>query len=142
VNIRLAATDSEILACFPVMKELRPDLVELEFVAKIRALQQRGFMLAYLEVSGSPVAVTGFRVGESLAWKQYLYVEDLVTLESDRSKGYGKVLLDWLADYAKQNGCIQFHLDSGVQRIEAHRFYEREGMQKTSLHFAKHISFV
>lgn len=32
------------------------------------------------------------------------------------------------------------HLDSGIQRKEAHRFYEREGMTMASFHFIEKIS--
>lgn len=137
MNIQIANTDREISACYPVMKELRPDIAEKSFVQKVRELQKYGYQLAYLEASGKPVAVAGFRVSESLAWKRYLYVDDLVTLSSERSKGYGSLLVKWLADLASTEGCEQFHLDSGVQRKDAHRFYEREGFQLASYHFAK-----
>lgn len=40
---------------------------------------------------------------------------------------------------AARAGCGQMHLDSGVQRKDAHRFYEREGMTVTSLHFVRHL---
>ena len=32
-------------------------------------------------------------------------------------------------------GCAQLHLDSGVQREKAHRFYFREGMGVNAYHF-------
>jgi hypothetical protein len=32
------------------------------------------------------------------------------------------------------------HLDSGVQRKDAHRFYEREGMKLASFHFSQVIA--
>jgi len=140
MDIQLAKQDSEIAACFPVMKELRQDLVLEEFVPKIRALESSGYMLAYLAIAGSPVSVSGFRLGESLAWKRYLYVDDLVTLARERSNGYGSAMLQWLTAFARDQGCATFHLDSGVQRLDAHRFYEREGMQKASFHFAKYIN--
>jgi GNAT superfamily N-acetyltransferase len=122
------------------MKELRPDIAEEKFVQKVRELHKFGYQLVYLEVSGKPVAVAGFRISESLAWKRYLYVDDLVTLSNERSKGYGSILLKWLTDLAAREGCEQFHLDSGVQRKDAHRFYEREGLQLPSYHFAKYIT--
>jgi hypothetical protein len=37
-------------------------------------------------------------------------------------------------------GCEQMHLDSGIQRTEAHRFYQREGMTMASLHFVEKIA--
>jgi len=139
MNIRIANTDEEIQSCYSVMKELRENLIEKDFVEKIRSLQKNGYFLVFAEDSGKPVALAGFRIGESLAWKRYLYVDDLVTLPEYRSKGFGSALLKWLTDFASNEGCVTFHLDSGVQRKDAHRFYEREGLQISSYHFAKLI---
>lgn len=70
-----------------------------------------------------------------MAWGRFLYVDDLVTLAEHRSKGYGATLLSWLRQQAAKEGCAQMHLDSGTQRQQAHRFYEREGMAMASFHF-------
>ena len=69
-----------------------------------------------------------------------MYVDDLVTLSEQRSKGYGAKLLFWLKEYAAREGCVQMHLDSGIQRKEAHQFYEREGMSMASFHFVENIT--
>ncbi|WP_082459318.1 GNAT family N-acetyltransferase [Bacillus sp. FJAT-25509] len=61
-------------------------------------------------------AVAGYRITESLAWGKYFYVDDLITSENHRKKGYAQLLWNWLIKEAKQNNCEQFHLDSGVQR--------------------------
>jgi GNAT superfamily N-acetyltransferase len=57
-----------------------------------------------------------------------------------RSRGLGKGLLDWLRNEARSLGCAQLHLDSGLQRLDAHRFYERESLKKTAFHFAVKVS--
>jgi hypothetical protein len=41
---------------------------------------------------------------------------------------------------AVKEGCTQLHLDSGMQRKDAHRFYEREGMVAEGLHFVEIIA--
>ena len=69
-----------------------------------------------------------------------LYVDDLVTLESERSRGVGAMLLAELLDRAKQTGCEILDLDSGVDRGEAHRFYMREGLTISSFHFVRQVS--
>lgn len=140
MDIRIANTDTEINTCYTVMHELRPHLDETEFVSRVRTQQQAGYQLAYLQEAGSPVAVAGFRLGESLAWGKYLYVDDLATASNQRSRGFGAALLLWLTDFARAEGCDQLHLDSGVHRKDAHRFYEREGMQLASYHYAMAIS--
>lgn len=139
VEIHTAKSDTEIAACYPVMAELRPHLAEETFVERVRSQERQGYRLAYLTDPSAPVAVAGFRIGESLAWGRYLYVDDLVTASNQRSRGYGTALLSWLTEFAAEAGCHQLHLDSGIQRKEAHRFYEREGMQTASYHFVKTV---
>lgn len=137
-EVHIADTDERIAACFPVMHELRPHLTDAaDLVARVRRMQRQGFELAYVEEDGKPVACMGFRDCEMLHRNQSYYVDDLVTLPDGRSKGYGAILLDWLEARAKREGKGNIHLDSGTQRIHAHRFYLRQRFVITSFHFVK-----
>lgn len=139
MDIFIAKTDKEIVACCNTMRELRPHILAEQFVQRVRRQECDGYRLAFLRQDGAVVAVAGFRVGENLAWGRFLYVDDLVTLASCRSHGYGAVMLKWLKEYAAKEGCSQMHLDSGMQRVDAHRFYKREGMTNASFHFVVNI---
>jgi GNAT superfamily N-acetyltransferase len=133
--VSLARNDREIQSCFDVMVALRPHLKREEFVSRVRRQQQEsGYALAYV-TAGEVKAVAGFRISECLAWGKFLYVDDLVTGTSDRSQGYGGILFDWLVAYARAAGCDEFHLDSGVQRFDAHRFYLKKRMAIQAHHF-------
>ncbi len=134
--IRLADNDQDISRCIPVIQQLRPHIPTADFLPRIRQQMQQGYRLAMLERDGHVVALAGFRLSENLAWGLFLYVDDLITDETQRSTGAGKALFDWLVDYAHQHGCQELHLDSGVQRFDAHRFYLREGMHIAGHHFA------
>lgn len=83
--------------------------------------------------------VAGYRLQELLAYGKVLYVDDLITDETARSRDFGKRMLDWLVEEARKNDCEKLHLDSGVQRYDAHRFYMREGMKISSYHFSKPV---
>ena len=135
MNIRIADTDEEIAACFAVMKQLRPKLVEENFVGDVRRLQREGYLLACV-IDGDVRAVAGYRYMEMFATGLTLYVDDLVTDSTQRSRGYGKALLDWLVAEAQRAGCKFLTLDSGLKRLDAHRFYRREGLQDMAIHFA------
>ena len=136
VTIKIAELDSEIAACFPVMRELRPHLREEEFVARVRRQNETGYLLSFLEDEGRVFTTAGYRYNENLAWGRHMYVDDLVTLAEGRSRGYGKKMLDWLIAESRARDCDEFHLDSGVQRFGAHRFYLTQRMDITSHHFA------
>jgi GNAT superfamily N-acetyltransferase len=139
--ISVAKTDAEIQRCFPVMLQLRPHLVEAKFLDRIRQQEAEfGYRLAYLEERGVVKAVAGFRVSRSLAWGKFLYVDDLVTLADDRGTGLGQQLMEWLLEQARASACDEFHLDSGVQRFQAHGFYLKNRLHITSHHFSRVFS--
>ncbi|KYG29045.1 GNAT family N-acetyltransferase [Priestia endophytica] len=134
--VKIMRSDSEILSTFSTFKQLRPHLTEDKFIRKIRRLQDNyGFNLVAVIENDEVNAAAGYRIAESLAWGNYFYVDDLITDEKSRRKGYAKVLWDWLISQAKENDCEQFHLDSGVHRHDAHRFYLKGGLDITCHHF-------
>ena len=136
-QIRVAQMDEELLRCFPVMVELRPHLKREEFVERVRRQEcEGGYRVAFVEDDGEVRCVAGYRLSEGLMWGKFLYVDDLVTAARDRSRGFGEQLMAWLMEQARQAGCDEFHLDSGVQRFGAHRFYLARRMDITAHHFA------
>ena len=134
-RIREAEKREEIARCFDVIRELRPHLEPASFVGQVLRQQAQGYRLAFLEEAGAVQACAGFRISENLAWGKFMYVDDLVTAASVRSRGFGGELFDWLVAQARATGCAQFQLDSGVQRFAAHRFYLAKRMEITSHHF-------
>ncbi len=136
LHIQVAVSDADVMACFPVMRELRPLLVEAEFLARVRRQEQERFQLAFARAADEIVAVAGYRFMEKLFSNHVLYVDDLVTRDTARSLGYGRDLFEWLTQRAREHGCSLLELDSGVQRFAAHRFYLRERMAIVSHHFA------
>jgi GNAT superfamily N-acetyltransferase len=121
------------------MVELRTHLVRDEFVERVARQRVTGYHLVYAEEAGQVRAVAGYRVLECLAWGRFLYVDDLVTRAADGRRGYGGRLLTWLTEEARRQGCAELHLDSGVQRFDAHRFYLKHGLDITCHHFGRRL---
>ena len=132
---RLATSDADSQACYPVMVQLRPHHREADFVETVHRMHATGFQLAMRTHDDRVMAVAGFRVIENLHTGRILYVDDLVTTEDVRSAGHGAALLRWLADYARDHRCLALELDSGTHRHGAHKFYLREGMHISNFHF-------
>lgn len=122
-----------------VHRQLRPHL-EPEYAAQMQRIFAGGAGMVVAVRDGAVAGLAVFRLRENTFDGQHLYVDDLVTDEAQRSSGIGKALLDWLTQEAQQQGCRRLKLDSGTQRMHAHRFYFREGMAIASFHFFKDIS--
>ena len=123
----------------PVLRELRPHLTPATFASVYREGYPQG--LRYLAVYDGDrcVGVAGWRVVATTAAIRKLYVDDLVTLASDRSRGVGALMLAELLERASALDCEILDLDSGVQRGAAHRFYMREGLTISSFHFHRAV---
>ena len=134
-SIKQVISDADIDKSFAVMSQLRPHILPEDFTDLVKLQMREGYRLACAMEADEVVAVAGYRIVQGLAWGKFLYVDDLVTDANKRSRGIGKTLVHWLIDEAKRNGCAEFHLDSGVQRKAAHKFYEREGMELLAYHY-------
>ena len=133
-------SDNDIRLTYPVMSQLRTHVPEYEYLDRVKKQSQTGkYQVAALFDDGHVRCVAGYRISECLAWGKFMYVDDLVSDQDGRSKNYGKQMVDWLVDEARKNGCQEFHLDSGVQRHGAHRFYLRERMDIACFHFARKV---
>lgn len=141
VEIKELTTEDELKAAQPVMNELRTHLMDVaEYEAHLQAMLADGYrMFAALE-DDRYVALAGIAIRTNFYYGKYLYVYDLITSENERSKGHGKLLMDHLEDLARAEGCVTLALSSGVQRADAHRFYEdKMGYNRVSYVFTKEL---
>lgn len=56
--------------------------------------------------------------------RPYALIENVVTLEEQRGKGYGRAVIRHAIDFAFDAGCYKVMLLTGRQREHIHRFYE------------------
>lgn len=140
-EIVTAKTDAEILTTYDTMSQLRPDIMQDDYVRLVRLQEDEvGYRLALLREDDCVTCVAGFRLCRSLGWGKYLYVDDLVTDKARRSRGAGKVMFDWLVLEARSARCAELRLDSALWRNDAHRFYLRERMDIACFHFKLNLT--
>lgn len=140
MTIEHAETDAQIAATYDVMSQLRPHITPEAYVPLVRAMMASdGFRLAALTDGGEVRAVAGYRYMNMLYCGRLLYLDDFVTDERVRSRGYGARLLGWLKDEARREGCAELQLISHVRREQAHRFYFREGLGMECFHFREKL---
>ncbi len=138
--VTLAQTTQEIAGCFAAIQELRPRLKDKEaFVSQIKRQIKEGYALVYVQEGSETAACMGFRMFETLAWGKIMYIDDLVTRDRSRKKGYAETLIAYAVDRARLEGCQEIHLDSGHHRHDAHRFYLNQNFTLYCHHFARHL---
>lgn len=136
ISIAHAETDDQIAATFDVMQQLRPHLERSQYVSLIRSLMASdGLKLLALSEEGKVRAVASYRVMNMLYCGSLIYIDDLVSDERARSRGYGAQLISRIKEEGRAIGCSEVQLISRVTREDAHRFYFREGFGIECFHF-------
>lgn len=135
-DIRRVEDEAGVIACFPVMQQLRPHLADAaELVTRWHRQIKDGYQLAALWQEDEVVALAGYRVQENLVHGRFFYVDDLVTSASVRSQGHGESLMDFLKAEARRLDCDRLALDTPLDNVLGHRFYYRNGLLARALRF-------
>lgn len=136
-TIKELQSQKDIIKAFPVVKQLRTHLDEKTYLELVTEAQEKeGYKMFALFDDNAVVAVIGFQPMITLYYGRYIWICDLVTDREKRSAGYGEILLSHIHKWAKENNYESVALSSGLQRKDAHRFYEEKmGYDKVSYVF-------
>lgn len=123
----------------PLLRLLRHAIDEELFETRLTRAVADGYRAMVAHLDGVPAAMIGFRISDDVCWGRTFYVDDLVARPELRSSGLGSALIDAAKSEAARQGCDRIRLCSGLDRFDAHRFYERQGFKNTSLQFVYEI---
>jgi len=130
----------ELDTVYEVLSQLRTNLSFKEFDDLIYDMQHIDYKMFGIMEKDKLITFAGVAVQTNFYHKRHLYIFDFVTDEKCRSKNYGKMMLDFLQDYAKTAMCENIVLSSSFSKEDAHKFYEKRGFCKKSFVFLKSIS--
>jgi len=129
----------ELDTVYEVLSQLRTELSYKEFEDLIYDMRHIEYKMIGIMEGEELITYAGVAIATNFYHKRHLYVYDLVTDKKHRAKSYGKMMLEYLRDYAKMGMCENIVLSSGFEREAAHSFYENEGYEKKSYVFVKSI---
>ncbi|MBJ8053348.1 GNAT family N-acetyltransferase [Bacillus cereus] len=140
MNVKEVVTEEQLHEVLPVLQQLRTKLSREEASTLFQKMKEENYKLFSLyNETEEVVSLAGVAICTNFYNKKHVYVYDLVTAEAYRSKGYGNALLSHIENWGMENGCESIALTSAFPRLDAHRFYEREGYDKVSYSFHKKL---
>lgn len=136
MTIQIDSTgDTNVIA--PILKVFRSGLDDALLDIRLSRSLKGGY-LAFIAHGGN--GLLGYRLTEDVYWGKTFYIDDLVVLPHLRGTGIGAALLERAKVEARALGCDHVRLCSGLSRTNAHRFYEQNGLERTSLQFSHSLS--
>lgn len=136
-----AKDKNDLERCYPVMKELRTALSFNDYMEIFeQAHAADGYEIVGIESDGEVAAVMGYRILFDYVHGKHLYIDDLVSTESQRSKGLGAQLLAYAENLAKELGCKGLRLCTGIENELGKKFYERHNWKLRAVAYKKKLS--
>lgn len=93
------------------------------------------------EENNDALAVLNLRFEEQLHHSECIAeIMEFAVNSAYRSRGIGKQMLEKAAQIAEVYGCTQIEVACNRLRTDAHRFYQREGMNNSHYKFSKKLT--
>jgi GNAT superfamily N-acetyltransferase len=124
--------------CFPIIKELRPNLsMENYLFIYEQSHKNDGYELIAIEENEIVIAVMGYRILYDFVRGKHIYIDDLISTEQARSRGLGVELLLYAENVAKELNCNGLRLCTGLDNERGMKFYERNGWIQRAIAYTK-----
>lgn len=139
ISIRKISDIEGMLPNLELIQQLTPVLTKENYESLLHQMVPHNYYQVALYEEERCIAVSGYWICAKLYSGKYLEIDNFVVAESHRSKGVGKMLLDWMTEEAKANNCEMLMLDAYVENFKAHHFYYREGFIARGFHYLKRL---
>ncbi len=139
-NASLETTTRELISgddwrlAEPALRVLRPNLPD-SFLADREQMMREGYRLLGVDKSGKLVAIASVIACPHPTLYRELQIHDMVTLDEERGKGYGSLLLSKIRSLAEELESGRIFVHSRNFRSESHAFYRKNGFEDYSQRF-------
>ena len=138
-QLQILTLKSEMLPHYPLIRQLSPGVSEERYAHLLDDMLAHGYRMVAVFDEGICVGLSGIWVATKIYSGRYLELDNVVVADTHRSKGIGKLLCDYIENFARTEGCEMLMLDAYLENEKAHAFYEREGFTRRGYHFLKKI---
>ncbi|WP_246516308.1 GNAT family N-acetyltransferase [Aequorivita echinoideorum] len=139
VSIRIIES-KDILSILPLLQKLG-NFTVAEAVLKERILEstKQNYECIGVYESEKLIGVCGLWFQTRHYAGKCVELDHVIIDDDARSRGVGKMLMDYVYHYAKRKGCNWIELNTYVQNFPSHKFYYNQGFVAKGYHFVKEI---
>ncbi|MDH6307447.1 GNAT superfamily N-acetyltransferase [Dysgonomonas sp. PFB1-18] len=114
----------------------------IDFVEKqlAKMLSDNSYKVIVYEQDGKAIALMTIHFYWQIGYEgEFANIGFFVVDSSVRSKGIGRLMEEYCTALATERACAMIELYSNEKRLDAHRFYERQGYKSYEKFFVKEI---
>lgn len=131
---------SDILSILPLMQKLENYSISEEVSKeRIQEMATQNYECLGVYDTDTLIGICGLWFQTRHYAGRSLEVDHVIIEDSYRSLGIGKMLMEFVYDYARKKSCNWIELNTYVHNFPSHKFYYNQGFVAKGYHFVKEL---
>jgi len=137
-DFRIRLIESEKMeAIVPLLARLNPKISKDVLKSRLGNMMLQGYQCVGVYDDTKLVGISGIWVLTKYYVGKHIEPDNVFILPEYQGKGIGKLLMNWIFDYAKSIGCKASELNCYTENDAGQRFWKQQGYEVVGYHFRK-----
>ncbi len=123
----------------PLLKELNPKISMDLLDERLKEMIASGYECAGAYNRDKLIGICGMWFLTKYYVGKHVEPDNVYILPEYQGKGIGKLLIDWIFNYAKSKGCKASELNCYVSNEKGHKFWKNQGYELIAYHYVKKL---
>jgi len=129
----------EVFLIIPFLHQLNPTIKESVLESRLREMLEQGYECVGVYDKDVLIGICGLWFLTKYYVGKHVEPDNVFISPPYQGRGIGKMMMEWIFDYAKSKGCIASELNCYTENKKAHNFWENQGYRNIAYHFQKEL---
>lgn len=130
---------SDMVMILPFLRLLDNTIPEDVLQQRLADMQQSNYLCAGVYCKDELVGISGMWILNKYYVGKHIEPDNVIIYPEHRGKGAGEMLMRWMHDYAKEQGCTAMELNCYVSNHKGVAFWIKQGYRILGYHFRKDL---
>jgi hypothetical protein len=130
-------SSKNILTILPLLKTLNSYTQDNILTQRILEMTTQHYKCIGIYIDNNLIGIAGLWFLTRHYCGKTIEPDHVVISKKYRNQGLGKKLFEWIYNYAQRIGYEATELNTYIENVKSHRFYENEGYKKLGFHYLK-----
>lgn len=124
---------------FPLLRLLDGALTDEVLAARLNGMKSHNYECVGVYDTDTLIGISGLWILDKYYVGKHIEPDNVVIHPDYRGKGIGEKLMQWIYDYAKEQGCVASELNCYVSNHKGVAFWMKEGFRIIGYHMRKDL---
>lgn len=129
----------DISTVLPLVRILNPDLSDSILLKRFEEMFAQGYQCVCVYDKEKIIGISGLWIITKLYVGKHIEPDNVIIDPAYRNKGVGELLMKWIYDYGKKQGCVASELNCYMTNEKGQKFWVKEGYIPLGIHYQKKL---